>query len=119
MAKFLLIEPDILDFTLNSLKEIDIKLKKVSQETYFDILFPSLLAYMGETIRRERNGEWIFKTNQKIIEPYIKLPSGKSINIFLDLYKDAYEEYETFTLFGTSQYGLDDFSGFFPMRMLK
>jgi hypothetical protein len=117
LAKFLLMEPDILDFTFNSLKQIDRKLKKVSQTIFFDILFPSLVAYMGETIRRERNGNWVFKSNREIIEPYINLPSGKSINIFLDLYKDAYEEYKTFSLFGTAQYVVDDFSGFFPLRM--
>lgn len=117
LARFLLLEHDILDYTFDSLKKIDGRLKKVPQETYFDILFPSLLAYMGETIRREKNGEWVFKTNQGIIEPFIKLPSGKYINVFLDLYKDAYEDYKTFSLYGTSQYGLDDFSGFFPLRM--
>lgn len=105
LSQTLQIEPERLNFSISSLQEIDKSRKrtKISQASFFDKLYFPFVAYLGEALKTTQNGTWAFKKSDKISEPHIKLPNGRTINIFLDLYKEANESYNSFSIFAIYQ----------------
>jgi hypothetical protein len=111
LARELKIEKQWLDFTFASLNLIDtqIKVLQLTLDAYLNKIAEPLIAYMGETIRKERGGNWVMKYDDEYAqwEPYIELKTGKLVNIFIDLIEDASEDFANFTVYGTSQLRLD------------
>ncbi len=90
LSKFLNINSIELDFSIYSLRIIDRAFitKNITQNIFFNRLYIYLVAYLGETLKKELNGEWKLKlSKEKIIEPYIITSSGEKINIFLRLFE--------------------------------
>ena len=109
LEKFLQITQ--LDFSFNSLKEIDRTILKnaISYEFYFDHLFKFLVVYVSNTIIIEMKAKWHFLYNEKenVMEPFLKLPNGKNINVFIDLYEEALEHFDDFSVYYTALLRLD------------
>lgn len=70
-----------LDFTDKSIKRLErAVLRQIRRWSSLDSdLFPLLTAYVGESIRRRRGGEWLMRLgwDGKTWEPWIRFPNGQ------------------------------------------
>jgi hypothetical protein len=103
-----------LDYDFESLKTLDkeMKRKPVSYEQYFNLLYPLLVPFVSQAIIQEMRGKWLFIYNEKerVVEPYISLPNQRDINVFVDLYEEAMEDYEGFSVYETVLISLKGFN---------
>lgn len=110
IEKLLLIKN--LNFSFQSLKKIDnaIVQNALSQNFYFKRIFRNLVPYVTHTIVKEQNAELIFMYNSKenVSEPHLRLVNGRIINVFIDLYEDALENFDDFSIYSTSRMRLDN-----------
>ncbi len=107
IGKALGIHPMELNSTFESLNLIDAKLKDISIDNYFKKVYSSLICYLGKVIIHDKGGEWKLLWNDGVLEPYVKLSSTKLVNVFIDLFEFANEDYENFSSFTISQLRLD------------
>jgi hypothetical protein len=89
--------PDDLDFTFDSLKSLDRILSEADLDEALDApVFPALVAYCGEVLRRAIQGEWDMRNAEKfadIWEPWIRSAEGASIDVGLAIYRSLEENY--------------------------
>jgi hypothetical protein len=111
ISAILSIDSALLNFSFDSLKIIDQKMKTkgINTETYLQQLFIPSVSYMGETIKRYKQGRWtmIFISAYNVWEPFIELTDKRKINIFTDLYDYANEDFDNFSIYYTAQLRLD------------
>lgn len=102
-----------LDFSFMSLERIDEALQrlKFTYHQYLSEIFILLVPYVSQTVIKEKNGKWKFKLDKpsNVIEPHILLPDGRLINVFIDLYEEAMEHYDDFSVYSTAYLRLDTF----------
>jgi len=57
----------------------------------------------------EKNAEWkfIYNEDEDTIEPFLRLPDGSEISVFIDLSEEAMEDFQTFSVYATAQLRLD------------
>jgi hypothetical protein len=100
-----------LDASFASLHRIDaaIRSQHFSRADYEQKLFPWLIAYLGTVILHEKGGRWElhFDETANAWEPFIILPTGKTVNLFIDLYENAQEDYQNLSVFTISQLRLE------------
>ncbi len=99
-----------LNYSFSTLRLIDKAIKKsITYEEYFDKLFYWLVPYVCKCIIAEKNAEWkfIYNEDEDTIEPFLRLSDGSEINVFIDLYEEAMEDFKTFSVYGTAQLRLD------------
>ena len=85
-----------LDFSLPSIVPLDRALATFDTEYILNPdLFPCLVGYVGEVIRREVGGKWVLSqdSESKIWEPWIEDATGRRYNPWLELIKAVYEGY--------------------------
>jgi hypothetical protein len=113
LSELLGIPVNLLNFTFESLKLIDEKIKeqKISVKEYIEKLFPVVVQYIGETIIHEKQGQWhlIFDQECEVWEPFVELTDKRMVNIFLDHYDFAVEHYADFTVYGAAFFRLKGF----------
>lgn len=94
------IDNDLLDFSPESLKLIDKKLRKLRTiQEYFDKVYGLLLIYFGEVVRRHTNGKWGINQHNGISEPYIISKSSHKIFYAKELHEQASEDFKDFSLY--------------------
>ncbi|MDI1442977.1 hypothetical protein [Polyangium sp. 6x1] len=96
LAKILEIHRESLDSSFDSLQLVDKALKKTRpKQRILEIpnLFPGLIAYAGEVMRKASGGEWwINEIAGPIYEPYVRYgPGGRYMNPWLEIYKSITE----------------------------
>lgn len=96
LAQHLEITRESLDSSFDSLHLIDAALKKIRpKKRILEIpnLFPGLIAYAGEVMRKASGGDWwINEIHGPIYEPYIRYgPGGRYMNPWLELYRSIVE----------------------------
>jgi len=95
-----------LNKTLGSIKLIDsaYKKKRPSKQEFFNKDYLYLIAYLGEVYIREKGGNWIFKKqkDQVSYEPYIKSSDKKILDAFFELFRECYEDYDTFSIYNVA-----------------
>lgn len=96
LARVLKIPRESLDGSFDSLYLVEKALKKIRpKRRILEIpnLFPGLVAYAGEVLRKATGGEWFLtEVGGSIYEPYIRHgPGGRYINPWLELYKSITE----------------------------
>jgi hypothetical protein len=96
LAQHLKIPREFLDNSFESLHLVDAALKKIRpKKRILEIpnLFPGLIAYTGEVMRKASGGEWwINEIDGPIYEPYVRYgPGGRYMNPWLELYKSITE----------------------------
>lgn len=100
-----------LNFSFDSLKRIDeaIPVRQMSYDFYFRNLYSLLVPYVSNTIIVEKKANWYFFYNEEenVAEPFIDLPNGKRINVFIDLYEEALEDFEHFSVYSIALLRLD------------
>jgi hypothetical protein len=100
-----------LDRTYNSLKEIDKRFNSlnINLEEYLASYFHLIVTYVYQVLAHEENAKLFFKMNKEfnIVEPYLQLSNGRQIQVFLDLYEDAEEDFQNFSVYETSRIRLD------------
>lgn len=99
-----------LNYSFSSLRLIDKAIKKsITYEEYFDNVFYWLVPYVCKCIIAEKNAQWkfIFNEDEDTIEPFLRLPGGSEINVFIDLNEEAMEDFQNFSVYGTAQLRLD------------
>jgi hypothetical protein len=111
LASVLQLPVSELDTRFASLHRIDtaIRSQHISLADYETKLFPWLIAYLGQCILQEKGGHWqlYFDESAGVWEPFIILPTGKAVNLFIDLYEDAHEDFAHFSVFAISQLRLE------------
>ncbi len=107
IGKALGIHPKKLNSTFDSLLLIDSKLKDISIDNYLKDVYSDLVCYLGKVIIREKGGEWKLFWNEDVLEPFVKLHSNKLVNVFIDLFEFANEDFDNFSSFTISQLRLD------------
>lgn len=99
LARTLKIPRESLDNSFDSLRLVDDALKKIRpKKRILEIpnLFPGLIAYAGEVMRKASGGEWwineISETTGPMYEPYVRYgPGGRYMNPWLEIYKSITE----------------------------
>jgi hypothetical protein len=93
-----------LDYSLQSLKLIDSSYKRnrPDKNLFFRNDYLYLIAYIGEVFKAEEGGEWFFekKPQNQSFEPFIKVSESKILNPFWGLFKECYENYDNFSIYG-------------------
>ena len=91
LADVLELADDDLDFSLGSLKTIDARLKErcKPEDRLNGVLFPGLVAYLGEVVRQRVNGTWEMRhaSHADVWEPWIHSPDGREFAPFVCLYE--------------------------------
>ncbi|MDI1475566.1 hypothetical protein QHF84_03115 [Polyangium sp. y55x31] len=96
LARTLEIPRESLDSSFDSLYLVEKALKKIRpKRRILEIpnLFPGLVAYAGEVMRKATGGEWFLtEVGGSIHEPYVRHgPGGRYMNPWLELYKSITE----------------------------
>ncbi|MDY6785356.1 MAG: hypothetical protein SW833_22880 [Cyanobacteriota bacterium] len=96
LAAQLHVARDELDLTLSSLDRVDKAVRRKGRRRCLELdIFPSLVIYVGEIIRREANGQWetriVPEQQQFIWEPWIVSPNKNAIPLHSFLYEELYE----------------------------
>lgn len=96
LARILNIPRESLDNSFNSLKLVDAALKKIRpKKRILEIpnLFPGLIAYTGEVMRKATGGEWwLSEVAGPIYEPYIRYgPGSRYMDAWGEMYKSITE----------------------------
>ncbi|MDI1433968.1 hypothetical protein QHF89_31005 [Polyangium sorediatum] len=96
LARTLKIPRESLDSSFDSLYLVEKALKKIRpKRRILEIpnLFPGLVAYAGEVMRKATGGEWFLtEVGGSIHEPYVRYgPGGRTMNPWLELYKSITE----------------------------
>jgi hypothetical protein len=99
LAQHLKLPRESLDSSFDSLHLVDAALKKIRpKKKILEIpnLFPGLIAYAGEVMRKASGGEWwiheIQEVKGPIYEPYVRYgPGGRYMNPWLETYKSIVE----------------------------
>jgi hypothetical protein len=111
ISAYLSIPIEKLDKSFISLKEVDTQLrdKAISFNFYIRNIYKYLICYIGEVIINSRKGKWQLKLDEEgIVEPFVLLETGKFVNVFIDLYSDAQEDWESFSVYATAHLRLDN-----------
>ncbi len=90
------VDDTALDFSASSLRVVDEALKRAGRtQALSDNVFPSLVAYFGEVLRREANGRWDQRFNEEhgVWEPWI-VAENREVPVFFDVYDELYERGE-------------------------
>jgi hypothetical protein len=110
LAKKLNIPRNRLDYSLKSLNLIDsiYAMKRPEKNIFFNEDYLYLITYLGETYRKKRGGEWNFEREPGIPSwiPYIKLSNGVNMDVYIELFKECYENYEHMSIFGVADFEL-------------
>lgn len=100
-----------LNASFASLQLIDRQIhgRKISFQEYEKELFPLLIPYLALCIMKEKGGrlELYFDDEAKVWEPFVILPGGKAVNVFIDLYDYAQEDFQNLSLFSIAHLRLD------------
>ena len=100
-----------LDASFASLRLIDRQIhgRKISFQEYEKNLFPLLIPYLALCILKEKGGrlELYFDDEAKVWEPFVTLPGGKTVNVFIDLHDYAQEDFQNLSLFSIAHLRLD------------
>ncbi|MBS1603291.1 MAG: hypothetical protein JST42_11525 [Bacteroidetes bacterium] len=111
IASTLGIPREKLDSSFASLHLIDnaIHAQPIGLKMFENELFVPLIAYLGQCIIHEKGGRWNLQHDNtaKVWEPFVILPTGKAVNLFIDLYEDAQEDFKNFSIFTISQLRLE------------
>ena len=96
LARTLEIPRESLDSSFDSLYLVEKALKKIRpKRRILEItnLFPGLVAYAGEVMRKATGGEWFLtEVGGSIYEPYVRYgPGGRYMDPWLELYKSITE----------------------------
>lgn len=95
LPSLLKLSPNDLDLSEASLAKIDPKLKHIGRTKCLEApLFPALVAYIGEIMRRKYGGEWYMRHHEvdtRVWEPWLIIRGGRVCNIAPNLY-DALNE---------------------------
>lgn len=99
-----------LDRSYSSLKKIDRQIGKesITFDFYIKNIYKYLFCYVGEVIVKNNHGKWEFVLDGDILEPHVVLANGRSINIFIDLFDEAQEDWENFSVYDTAQLRLEN-----------
>lgn len=112
LAFNLKISPEKLDRSLQSVKLIDSAYakKRPSQSVFFKRDYLHLIAYLGEVYRKEKEGDWFFKKypGEESYQPYIKTNGNKLLNPFLDLFKECFEDYKSFSIYSVADFAVSE-----------
>jgi hypothetical protein len=90
------LDPVALDFNEASLGLVDVAVRRLGQQRVLTAeIFPSVLAYVGEVIRRAVGGRWEMRRDEKNDEwdPWVVAPDGRECPM-LRIYKGILEEEE-------------------------
>jgi hypothetical protein len=97
LPRLMELPPDDLDFTFDSLKSFDRVLSDADIDEALEApIFPALVAYCGEVLRRTIQGEWDMRNAEKyadIWEPWVRSADGASIDVGFAVYKSLEEDY--------------------------
>jgi hypothetical protein len=91
------IKPELLDYTEGSLDFVDKAIRRLGSERIMTAeVFPSLMAYVGEVIRRQVHGAWELRSTDggKRLEPEIVEITGGRHQL-LRIYKELLEHGRT------------------------
>lgn len=95
-----------LDYSMASLQIIDNALynKHVTYYQYNQVFFKLIVPYVYQTIVKSFNAEmfFVFNNEYQIAEPFLRLNNGREINIFVDLWEEAHENFSSFSVYSTS-----------------
>ncbi|MFN8530701.1 MAG: hypothetical protein U0670_19010 [Anaerolineae bacterium] len=95
LADLLNLSRDELDYTWASLEKVEKKIKHRGRQKSLAVpIFPALLAYVGEVMRHDVQGEWQMRRSRQdaeVWEPWIVDAREHEYNPFLPLY-DALDE---------------------------
>lgn len=90
-----------LDNSMESLNKLQPKVRRRGYRNCLEApIFPALVAYLGEVMRQQVNGQWLMRPPWQvpdIWEPYIVDPQGRECNSWSQLYD----------IFAENEYGLD------------
>lgn len=97
LSKELGISSEKLDYSISSLKLVEDELNKYFLDDFhLDKIYPSLIAYMGECIMKEKGGTWVFnsETTQNKIEKhlFVKTDSGRVVDFLPNLWDELYNQ---------------------------
>jgi hypothetical protein len=95
LPQHLKIDPSILDYTWESVNVLHSSIKRIRRKKCAEPpIFPMLLAYIGEVIRRSvKGGVWKLRFDPEfnIWEPWIVDDDGRPYITWLDLYLDLFQ----------------------------
>jgi hypothetical protein len=95
LPKLLNLTPADLDYSAESLRKIERKLKRLGYDNCLQPpIFPAVVACLGEMMRRQiPNSTWKTRLSEdgKTWEPWVVDPQGRVCNPWLDLYDDLAE----------------------------
>jgi hypothetical protein len=96
LPRLMELPPDDLDFTFESLQSFDrVLIESDLEEALEAHIFPLLVAYCGEVLRRAIQGEWYMRNAEQfadIWEPWVRSANGASINVGFAVYKSLEED---------------------------
>jgi len=80
------------------------KKKRPKINVFFREDYLYLIAYLGEVFKKERGGDWYFEreTGVPSFIPYIKLESGSKMDVYYELFKECYENYEHMSIYSVA-----------------
>jgi hypothetical protein len=84
------IEIQSLDYTVESVRTLDAKIDLRDRAQCLEHpCFESLVAYVGEVLRRRQQGSWEMRPmgDGRTWQPFVVLTDGSEIPVFVDLYK--------------------------------
>jgi hypothetical protein len=95
MAKQLKLKSEQLNGSVESLMNVDKAIKRYGKSKSLEIpVFPGLVAYTGETMRRAVRGRWEMRLDdhaQKTWEPWVVDPHGNYCNPFMAVYDELFD----------------------------
>lgn len=99
-----------LDYSFKCLNLIDsiYTKKRPEKRVFFKEDYLYLIAYLGEMYTKKRGGEWYFETELGVLSliPYIQLSNGVKMDVYVELFKECYENYEHMSIFGVADFEL-------------
>lgn len=100
LSKDLGLSNEKLDYSIASIRVVEDELNKYFLDDFhLEKIYPSLIAYIGECIIKEKGGSWVFnsESNQNNVEKhlFIKTESGKIIDFLPNLWDELYNQKET------------------------
>jgi hypothetical protein len=105
------LDPAALDFSEASLGPVDVAVRRLGQHRVLTAeIFPSVLAYVGEVIRRGVGGRWELRRDENDEwDPWVVAPDGRECPM-LRIYKGLLEEEEEEPVFlqGFASYQIHD-----------
>jgi hypothetical protein len=72
------VKPERLDYSVKSVAAVDTAIRKVKRDILFGPdVFPALVAYIGDVVRRGVGGQWTMRPGTDCWEPWIVDPKGR------------------------------------------